>query len=361
VSQLLDSLRRQGRTKPPRSGPSPSVKGDAVLATLGYVPARSGAGVSRVAGAITVLALAAIGWYGWTTFRDEPIQQVARPTPARGVAAPSPVPASSKSSASEREPLTPVPAPTVPLAAALEVKTASRPPVSASHAKTQSPKPAPASPPASPPAAQPPAGPLPAATGDTGLVSPAVDHWTQALYYQKDGDFDNALKHYAALLDKEPMNAQVRNNLGMLYQQRGMLAQAVREFQRALNIDRRYVRAHNNLGVAYLAQRNVDAAAAQFRAALDIDRRNVDAMVNLAIAEKALGQRARAKEGLLRALTIDPRSPTAHYNLGVLCDETGEAALAMQHYRSFLENANTDNAGRAVEVRARLDTLGRVR
>lgn len=357
MSQLLDSLRRQGRTKPPRSGPPPSVKGDTVLATLGYVPARSGAAVPRVAGTIAVLALAAIGWYGWTTFRDEPIRQVAGPTPTRGVAAPPSAPAPSKSSNSEREPVTPASAPTVPLAAALEVKTASRPPASAAHAKTQSPKPAPAS----PPAAQPPAGPLPAAAGDTGLVSPAVDHWTQALYYQKDGDFGNAMKHYAALLDKDPMNAQVRNNLGMLYQQRGLLEQAVREFQRALNIDRRYVRAHNNLGVAYLAQRNVDAAAAQFRAALDIDRRNVDAMVNLAIAEKALGQRERAKEGLLRALTIDPRSPTAHYNLGVLCDETGEAALAMQHYRSFLENTNTDYAGRAVEVRARLDTLGRAR
>jgi Tfp pilus assembly protein PilF len=195
----------------------------------------------------------------------------------------------------------------------------------------------------------------------TGTVKPAVDHWAQALYYQKDGDFENALKHYTALLEEEPMNPQVRNNLGMLYQERGMPDEAAREFQRAINIDPGYARAHNNLGVALLAQQNTDGAAAAFRAALDLDRRNVDALVNLAIADERLGQRERAKAGLLQALTIDPRSALAHYNLGVLYDETGEAALAIQHYRSFLDHASVAYARRAADVRLRLNTLSRAR
>jgi Tfp pilus assembly protein PilF len=108
-------------------------------------------------------------------------------------------------------------------------------------------------------------------------------------------------------------------------------------------------------------RRRTRTAAASFRAALELDRRNVDAIVNLAIADERLGQREHAKEGLLQALNIDPRNALAHYNLGVLYDETGEAALAMQHYRSFLNHASVEYASRAADVRVRLNALARVR
>ena len=185
----------------------------------------------------------------------------------------------------------------------------------------------------------------------------SADDFQLALYHQRAGDFENALSHYRIVLQRSPMHAQARNNLGLLYQSKGMLTEAIAEFQRALFIDARYSRARNNLGVTLLNQGRIDAAAAEFRSVLAEEPRNVDALVNLALAEKAGAQPERAKETLLRALLIDHRSAPAHYNLGALFETTGDSARAVEHYRAFLEHAGTAYSHHAPEVRARLDAL----
>ncbi|OFW11291.1 MAG: hypothetical protein A3H96_16450 [Acidobacteria bacterium RIFCSPLOWO2_02_FULL_67_36] len=180
-----------------------------------------------------------------------------------------------------------------------------------------------------------------------------------ALYYHRAGEFEAALQHYRALLQKNELNAQAHNNLGLLYQDKNLLDDSARELQRAIIIDPRYTQAHNNYGVTLLRQQKVDAAAAEFRTVLSLDPRNVDAMVNRALAQKQGGEPERAKESLLRALAIAPKSSSAHYNLAVLYDESGETARAVDHYRAFLENAGAEYAGRAPAVRARLAALAK--
>ena len=61
-----------------------------------------------------------------------------------------------------------------------------------------------------------------------------MDYFGRALYYQRVGDFDNALTHYRALLEQNDASAEVHNNLGLLYQDRGQLDDAVKQFQRAI-------------------------------------------------------------------------------------------------------------------------------
>jgi tetratricopeptide (TPR) repeat protein len=173
------------------------------------------------------------------------------------------------------------------------------------------------------------------------------------------GDFENALLHYRALLQRNELNAQAHNNLGLLYRDKGLLDEAVREFQRALFIDSGYVTAHNNLGVALLGQGRLDEAAAEFRTVLEGEPKNVDATINLALVEKAEGRLERAKETLLRALGTDPRNAAAHYNLAAVYEQSGEAARAIEHYRAFLANAGSQHATRAADVRTRLKALER--
>lgn len=162
---------------------------------------------------------------------------------------------------------------------------------------------------------------------------------------------------YRAVLQKNELNPQAHNNLGLLYRDKGLLDDAVRHFQRALLIDARYVTARNNLGVALLGLGRIEEATSEFRRVLTQQPRNVDAMVNLALAEKSAGRPGVAMETLVRAIGLDPRSAPAHYNLGVLYEQSGEGSRAVDHYRAFLDHAGPHHAGRAPEVRARIADL----
>ena len=68
-------------------------------------------------------------------------------------------------------------------------------------------------------------GPRQMAPGETARLQ-AYAHPPEAL-----------LSHYRALLDRDELDPQAHNNLGLLFRDRGMLDQAVREFRRALIID----------------------------------------------------------------------------------------------------------------------------
>ena len=96
------------------------------------------------------------------------------------------------------------------------------------------------------------------------------------------------------------------------------------------------MKAHNNLGVAQLRLGRLDASAAEFRVALAGDPRYVEAMVNLALVQKAAGRTAEARELLQRAVSIDQQNAGSHYNLAVVADESGDTAVAIEHYRAFL-------------------------
>ena len=218
---------------------------------------------------------------------------------------------------------------------------------------------APAAPPATPAGAPAPPTALssPAAAGAT--ITTSENHFQRAVIFQRAGDFENALFHYKQVLQRDDLNVEAHNNLGLLYRDKGLLDDAVREFRRAIAIDPRYTRARNNLGVTYLNQRRLDAAASEFQAALTIDPKNVESLVNLSTVEREAGRVETARSVLVRALVIDARSAEAHYNLALLEDDAGNNDQALSHYRAFLQFGAASHPALVTEVRKRLDALSK--
>ena len=419
MSLILDALHR-GRSKSEEQTAEPRpAQTDAVLATLGYSPwrrDRRSARFRKTAGYALVALVCALAVWGvaiWYTRpnvpaplahqtyarvpgtregsatlplappapaeRPQPVVSQAPPgtgsartaQPAGGPAAappaPAPVPVVQRPVAAPAAPVAPASVAPKPLASPAR---ASRSPETASGARRQSRvEPIRPSTPASraplvtapqpgTPSAAPARGAVTlAAEGTAGGVISDAEHFKLGVYYHRAGDFENALVHYKALLERNELNAEVHNNLGLLYQNKGLMDEAVKEFQRAIFIDQRYVKAHNNLGVAFLHLGKVDAAAGEFRAALASDPRNVESLVNLALAMKAGGQREEARETLVRALTVDPRNAASHYNLAMLCEESGELSMALEHYRAFVQYGSAEHTDLIPEVRAKIDAL----
>ena len=198
---------------------------------------------------------------------------------------------------------------------------------------------------------------LPPAERPKSPAVPAADDFQLALYYQRAGDFEQALLHYRNVLQRDQLNIEAHNNVGILYQGKGLYEDAAREFQRVLAIDQGYLTAHLNLSAAYLKLGRFEASAAEARAALALDPRNSGAMVNLALAQQGAGRPAEADASLRRAIALDPQNAAAHYNLARQYDRIGEVGLALDHYRQFLQYAGPDQATYAPDVRDRVQAL----
>jgi Tfp pilus assembly protein PilF len=79
--------------------------------------------------------------------------------------------------------------------------------------------------------------------------------------------------------------------------------------------------------------------------------------VNLALAQAAAGQTSDARSSLIRALEIDKHNAAAHYNLALQHEKSGEVAMALDHYRAFLQYAGPEQAAYAADVRSRIQAL----
>ncbi len=395
MSRLIDALRRTGGTRllsSRQQAVPPNAHADTVLAALGYSPEKRRCGWSRrtlyIFAAAATMLLGVGGWvmvnvYGLysraplgrsigrvpSTAAPQVATRSPEPVPVEADATPTPP---GIAAASEPPIAQFIPARSAPIEDVARQSTVGRRQApggrrQAAGARRQlavaSRQSAGASRQAEVPAARAPQTPAPlAASSSPGAPAGASavsdeDHFRLAVYYQRAGDFDTALTHYRALLQRNELNAEAHNNLGLLYQQKGQLDQAIPQFQRAILIDPKYAKAHNNLGVALLRSGNADAAATEFQAILAGDPKDVDALVNLALAFKAAGSPGKAQETLLRAIAVRSTSAAAHYNLALLYEQDQEMASAIDHYRAFLTHAGVEYANLTGDVRKRVETL----
>jgi Tfp pilus assembly protein PilF len=338
VSRIHDALQR-GRAPADLPNAGRPAHADAVLAALGYKSRKltvTRGALKRLA--LVLVPLAAVAWFLLPSWRPTASRLEARGSrlgkPLASVAPLKLEPRAPKIEKPQNDPRPSIPEPRPPAVAAPASKIEIR----------------------NPTIAKPRNDPRPS-TLDPRAPVPAPDEFQLALYYQRTGDFEQALLHYRTELQRDEMNVEAHNNLGHLYLGKRLFEEAAREFQRVIAIDPKYVAAHVNVSVAYLALGRPDAAAAEARTALQIDPRNPDAMVNLSLAQNAAGQAGDAQGSLRRALEIDPHNAAAHYNLARQFEAAGEASAAIDHYQQFIQYASPDQTAYAADVRARLAAL----
>lgn len=183
------------------------------------------------------------------------------------------------------------------------------------------------------------------------------DPFQLALYYQKSGDWRMAMKEYLGILERDPLNYQVRDNLGLVYQDLQRYGEAAEEHRKAILIKRDYVPAYNNLGVALLQDGKIEEAFTVLKEGLAIASRDAGLHTNLGLVYKKQGERELAVQSFMNSLQFNPNYPEAHYNLGLLYEEMGELEKAVSHYQNFLRTEGGHYLFLANEVRRHLKTL----
>jgi protein O-GlcNAc transferase len=121
------------------------------------------------------------------------------------------------------------------------------------------------------------------------------------------GDRTKAERYWLKAYEKDPINAHVLNNLGIVYRETGRLDTALEYFKKAVAVTPTATFL-NNIGVLYYNLRRFNDAVAAYKQAVEIDPQYADAWANLGNSLKDLHQPVQAEKAYEKALAIKPDS-----------------------------------------------------
>ncbi|TWH09023.1 MULTISPECIES: tetratricopeptide repeat protein [Pseudoxanthomonas] len=130
--------------------------------------------------------------------------------------------------------------------------------------------------------------------------------------------------------------AHFRNNRGAELMAAGDLEGARAQLEAALEADPEFVPALNNLGVLEQRAGNLDASAAALRAAWRLQPAHTATLSNLVNLYQRSGQAELAADFVARLEQVRRSDPFAQFVLALGCEEAGNYACAVTHYRNAI-------------------------
>jgi tetratricopeptide (TPR) repeat protein len=132
---------------------------------------------------------------------------------------------------------------------------------------------------------------------------------------------------------RDPSNAQLHDDAGLLYQALGRTPQAAIHFEASLKLKPDSAAAHFNLGTVLTLMGRLDEALARYRQALAIRPDYPQAENNLGNVLLLQGHTEEALQHMRAALRMDPANAEAHYNVGSVARSKGELSEAIDQFR----------------------------
>lgn len=158
----------------------------------------------------------------------------------------------------------------------------------------------------------------------------------EAAASHQQGRFDEAARHYAAILSSDPRHFDALHLLGVLLAQQGKLDEAMGLLRRAIVSNPTSAPAHNNLGMTLNLAKRHEEALAPLERAIALDPGYHLAHNNLGVALQGLGSHQPAMACFERAVALKPDHVEALRNLGSIYRECGRFAEARRRYEQAL-------------------------
>ena len=130
--------------------------------------------------------------------------------------------------------------------------------------------------------------------------------------------YEQAIASYSEAVALDPARDDARNALGGAFAAHGRLDEALECFRAVSARAPGNADAINNLGYVLQARGELDAAAREYRRALALAPAHADALSNLGSVVQEQGNLEEAEALYRRALAADPGAAIAGYNLGIL-------------------------------------------
>lgn len=156
---------------------------------------------------------------------------------------------------------------------------------------------------------------------------------------ERDGNYPQAERLYAAAAAKEPDHTGVWNDVGHMYNVMQRYSDAIEPLQKAIAINAYDPYAYNNLGLAYQGLGRYDDAVAQFQKQISVNPLDRYAHANLGALYLTLKKYDLALKELQTALQITPASFLLNVSLGQAELALHQDSAALDAFQKALEKS----------------------
>jgi tetratricopeptide (TPR) repeat protein len=156
--------------------------------------------------------------------------------------------------------------------------------------------------------------------------------------------YDDALKYFEELSDKDKTNANYLNYLGIVYILKEDFKKAADSFKKAIEVDPDNWYPYQRLGQICTIKKIRKCAIDYFTQTIERDPSNLYSLVNLALIVQKENQET-AKDLIQSALKVDPVNLIANYLMGTICIKSCDYEKAEQMLLNVTEKNPTFQMG----------------
>lgn len=158
-------------------------------------------------------------------------------------------------------------------------------------------------------------------------------HDDLALLAIEAGDTALAAEHFGAVLRLKPASASAHYNVGNVLLMTGRASEALVQFRQTLGLDPAHGLAHQGLGLALSRLGRMDEAVAELERAARLLPDAVDVAYNLGVVNQQRGHHDDALAAYERVMHLAPAHAEARYGAALIHEARGEYRSAMQLFR----------------------------
>ena len=158
-----------------------------------------------------------------------------------------------------------------------------------------------------------------------------------ALKNHQENNIEVAQNLYNQVLEIDPKNINVHNNLGTIFDKLRDFQKARLCYEKVIEIDPNIAMPHYNLGIIFTQTEEYLKAKKCYEKVIEIDPNNTNAHNNLGLVNNMLGEDQKAKSCFEKTIEIDPNYADAYNNLGVIYNKLGELRKAISCYERVIE------------------------
>ena len=140
----------------------------------------------------------------------------------------------------------------------------------------------------------------------------------QAVTAHQEGRLEEAERLYRSILENQPTNLDVNNNLGVLLYALGRFNEAEASYKKAIELKPDSEEVYSNLGVVLKNLGRFDEAVASYKKAIELKPDYAEAHFNLANTLNETGRLDEAEASYKKAIELKPDYVGAHNNLVIL-------------------------------------------